>query len=95
MPERTPEERLARRTMSATGRAAMKDEQIARLAAKGSPDYPILYAKQPHIVAGRATQEAEREAQELLARAAEAAGIAKSEGAAEVFLSTVKKGKKS
>ena len=64
--------------LSEEERAARKRAQVARIGAKGTPEYPALYAKQPEQIriAAKAlsVREAEREAQEALKRATIAAG---------------------
>lgn len=46
--------------MTDAERAARKSAQLARVAAKGSPDYPELYAKQPEQQRLREQQQTER-----------------------------------
>ncbi len=59
-------------------RLANKKQQLARLAAKGTPEYPVLYAKQPEQIRlaaeNKVKREAEREATDALKRAVIAAG---------------------
>ncbi|KKN64465.1 hypothetical protein LCGC14_0491530 [marine sediment metagenome] len=59
-------------------RQAAKKVQVARLAVKGSPGYPALYAKQPDQIRiaeeAAAARKIEREASEALKAATLAAG---------------------
>ena len=58
---------------SAEEREALKKAHLARLAAKGSPDYPALYASQPEqqrkAAANAAARKAERDAKDAIQRA--------------------------
>ncbi len=59
-------------------RLANKKQQLARLAAKGTPQYPVLYAKQPEQIRlaaeNKAQRAIEREAKDAFVRAIVAAG---------------------
>lgn len=64
--------------LSVEVRAANKKAQTARVAAKGTPEYPVIYAQQPEQVRlaaeHRAARVAERQAKAAIAAAAIAAG---------------------
>ena len=71
--------------MSEPARAAKNAARDARLAAKGTADYPLLYAAQPHQIAVAKQQGAERKARRDAISAAEAKGHAEDVGAVQVF----------
>lgn len=71
--------------MSPAAREARKEAHLARLSAKGRPDYPLLYAATPHERAVAATQGAERKALRDAISKAEATGAAEDAGAVAVF----------
>ncbi|MEE8579816.1 MAG: hypothetical protein V3S78_07670 [Hyphomicrobium sp.] len=71
--------------LSPEARAARKSAHLARIAAKGSANYPALYASQPAQVA-KAAENAERAQALREAKATQhATEIANAQGAAEVF----------
>ncbi len=71
--------------LSPEARAARKSMHLARLAAKGSANYPALYANQPAQVA-KAAENAERAQALREAKAtAHATEIANAQGAVEAF----------
>ena len=81
--------------LSESARAAAKKAQLARLAAKGSPDYPKIYANQPAQIRRAIKLKAERKVFHDAKMAVNAAATADADAAAESFgnLST-KKGDK-
>ncbi len=82
-------------SLAETARAAEKKAQLARLAAKGSPDYPIIYAQQPQQLRIAAEQAVVRKARRDAKKALLAGAISDASGAVSAF-ATVKltKGKK-
>jgi hypothetical protein len=71
--------------MSADARASRKQAQLARIEKKGDPDYPLLYAKQPHEIKVAAEQGAQRKAIRAAKVALEIAMQADARGATEIF----------
>lgn len=65
--------------------AACKKAQIVRLAAKGTPEYPALYAAQPEQVRKAAEQQKERAVRREVKQALEAAGIRTANEAVATF----------
>lgn len=68
--------------LSEDARAAQKEAQLARLAAKGSPEYPQIYAQQPDQIRIAAEQGAARAKERALKNSAE--GFAVGDAAAAV-----------
>ena len=66
-------------------RAVNKRAQLARLAAKGTPEYPELYAKQPAQIRLRAEKTAVRKAEREARIALILAGAKEAEEAASMF----------
>lgn len=64
--------------LSAEERAAKKKGQVARLAAKGTPGYAVMYAQQPEQIKlateAKAKRKADQDAKDALKRAVIAAG---------------------
>jgi hypothetical protein len=71
--------------LSEETRAARKKAQLSRLAAKGTPDYPALYASQPEQVRIAVEQGAQRKAQREAKDALNQAVLKSSNEAVEVF----------
>lgn len=65
--------------------AAKKSAQIARIAAKGTPEYPTLYASQPEQIRIAAEQKKERAVRREAKEVLEAAGIRTANEAVSVF----------
>ncbi len=65
--------------------AARKKAQLVRLAAKGTPEYPELYAAQPEQVRIAAEQKKARAVRREMKEALEAAGIRTANEAVAVF----------
>ena len=65
--------------------AASKRAQLARLKAKGTPEYPALYASQPEQVRIAAEQKAKRAVRREMKEALEASGIRTANEAVAVF----------
>lgn len=68
--------------LSSETRAAEKKAQLARLAAKGSPEYPQIYAQQPSQIRKAVEQKAARKKARALKNAAD--GVALGDAAAAV-----------
>lgn len=66
-------------------RAALKEQQLARLAAKGTPEYPALYAAQPEQLRLAAEYEAERKIRRDIKAAAKAVALREANEGANVF----------
>jgi len=66
-------------------RKALKKQQLARLAAKGTPEYPALYAAQPEQVRKAAEYGAERKIRRDLKEAAKVRAIVEAAEGADVF----------
>lgn len=81
-------------TLSVAARSAAKKAQIARLAAKGSPDYPAIYAKQPDQIRIAAEQGAARKVRRDEKKAQDAAALSAAEIGASDFGSIALKGEK-
>ena len=75
---------------------AAKMAQLARLGAKGSPDYAALYAAQPAQVRKAEEQRAERQKEARIRDAIQTGIAVDAVGAAEAFgsITTAKKGDK-
>lgn len=71
---------------------ARKDAQLARIAAKGSPDYHLLYAKQPAQVARAIELGAKRKAERDAVSAGQAQTIENASGAVAVFAGALSTG---
>ncbi len=71
--------------MSPAAREAKNNARDARLAAKGTAEYPLLYAAQPREIAVAKQQGAERKARRDAISAAEAKAHAEDVGAVQVF----------
>lgn len=77
-------------------RAALKEQQVARLAAKAkvcageieASAYSAMYEKQPEQIARRKTQEATAAARRIARNTAVASGIANAQGGASAFTIT-------
>jgi len=65
--------------------AAKKRAQMARIAAKGTPEYAALYASQPAQVRIAAEQKAQRAVRREMKQALEAEGIKTANEAVSVF----------
>jgi hypothetical protein len=72
-------------TKSEQERAALKKAQLARLAAKGTPEYPALYAAQPQQVRKAAEYKAQRDAARAAKAAASSQLLSDAEGAIATF----------
>ncbi len=83
-------------TVSEDTRAAQKEAQLTRLAAKGSPDYPKIYAQQPDQIRIAAEQGAARAKEHAIKNAAEVVAAGDAAAAVEGFgnIATKKKGGK-
>ncbi len=66
-------------------RKALKKQQLARLAAKGTPEYPALYASQPEQLRKAAENQAERKAIRDLKESAKARALIEAGEGASVF----------
>lgn len=71
--------------LSEDTRAAQKKAQLARLAAKGTPEYLALYASQPEQIRIAAEQGAQRKAERDAKNALNAAKLKAANEAVEVF----------
>ena len=70
---------------SPEARTAAKKAQLARLAAKGSPEYPALYASQPEQIRKGAEQRAERAKHREMKAAVIALATSEANKAVDVF----------
>ncbi|KKL67091.1 hypothetical protein LCGC14_2138450 [marine sediment metagenome] len=77
--------RHPRRKSDPEVRKALKKQQLARLAAKGTPEYPALYAAQPEQVRKAAEYGAERKIRRDLKEAAKVRAIVEAAEGAKVF----------
>ncbi len=66
-------------------RKALKTQQLQRLAAKGTPEYPALYASQPEQLRKAAEYQAERKIIRDLKTAAKLRAIVEASEGAAVF----------
>lgn len=66
-------------------RAARKKAQVARIAAKGSPQYPVLYAQQPEQIRLKAKADAQRAADRQAAEALKQATLVAGDEAASLW----------
>ena len=66
-------------------RKALKKQQLARLAAKGTPEYPALYAAQPEQLRLAAEYQAERKIRRDFKEAAKARALIEAGEGASVF----------
>ncbi len=66
-------------------RKALKKQQLARLAAKGTPEYPALYASQPEQLRKAAEYGAERKIRRDFKEAAKVRAIVEAGEGADVF----------
>ena len=71
--------------LSNEARAAAKEAQMVRLKAKGTPEYPALYASQPAEIRIAAEQGAKRKAEREAKNALSAAILKSSTEAVEIF----------
>jgi len=71
--------------LSDEARAAAKEAQLARLAAKGTPEYPALYASQPEQIRIAAEQGVQRKALHDAKGALSTAKLQAANEALEVF----------
>ena len=71
--------------LSEEARATRKTAQLARLARRADPDYPAIYASQPHEIKKGAEQRAQRQLERALKNQAATAAIANAEAATSVF----------
>ena len=66
-------------------RSARKKAQVARLGAKGTPQYAVLYAQQPAQIRKKAKAEAQRAADREAAEAIKRATLAAGDEAASLW----------
>ena len=66
-------------------RKALKKQQLERLAAKGTPEYPALYASQPEQLRKAAEYQADRKIRRDLKEAAKLRAIVEANEGASVF----------
>ncbi len=71
--------------LSTEERAARKKAQVARIGAKGTPQYAVLYAQQPEQIRLRAKAEAKRAAEKEAADAVKRATLAAGDEAASLW----------
>ncbi len=76
--------------LSQAARDAAKKAQLARLALKGTPEYPEMYAKQPEQIRIAAEQRAARKVRREAKEALEATALSDAAGALAVFEGGVK-----
>ncbi len=71
--------------VSEAANAAAKKAQLARLALKGTPEYPAMYAKQPEQIRIAAEQQAARKVRRDAKEALQAGALSDAAGALAVF----------